>query len=53
MVYVLNTDGTKIEVTDEQPLASTMSTVLTDIDGRRTYCTGLRFYRPFTVKQVC
>ncbi|XP_065912803.1 DENN domain-containing protein 3-like isoform X2 [Dysidea avara] len=28
-----------------------MSTVLTDIDGRRTYCTGLRFYQPFTVKE--
>ena len=41
-----------IEVTDEQPPSSTMSLVLTDIVGLRTYCTGLRFYRPFIVEEV-
>jgi len=46
------TDGAVIKVTDEQPSSSTMSLVLTDIVGMRTYCTGLRFYRPFTVVEV-
>ena len=45
-------EGAVIEVTDEQPPSSTMSLVLTDIVGVRTYCTGLRFYRPFIVEQV-
>ena len=50
-VYVC-TEGAVIEVTDEQPPSSTMSLVLTDIVGLRTYCTGLRFYRPFIVEEV-
>ena len=48
----LCTEGAFIEVTDEQPLPSTMSLVLTDILGVRTYCTGLRFYRPFIAEEV-
>ena len=50
-VYVC-IEGAVIEVTDEQPPSSTMSLVLTDIVGLRTYCTGLRFYRPFVVEEV-
>ena len=47
-VYVC-AEGAVIEVTAEQPSSSTMSLVLTDIVGLRTYCTALRFYRPFIV----
>ena len=51
-MYDVYTEGAFIEVTDEQPHPSTMSLVLTDILGVRTYCTGLRFYRPFVVVEV-